>query len=105
MEHSQFSIQLQCIRIIGLINGYNPRLLKFFAVFYPTALIYSLFSMILFIIRNHEDIVSSADALGPLTTGIISLSKYLSFHFFRSEFFEIMDICDSMTDKSTKIKI
>lgn len=97
---SQFSIHLKCIRLVGLINSNSPRMVTFFAIFYPTALIFSLLSMLLFIIKNRNDIISSADALGPFTTGIISLSKFLSFHFFRSDFFKIIDSLDSMADKS-----
>lgn len=100
MEKSQFSIQLKCIRMVGLINEKSPRLVKFISKFYPAALTYSLFSMLLFVARNYNDVVSSADALGPFTTGVITLSKFLSFQYYREEFIRIMNLLDSMADYS-----
>lgn len=56
--------------------------------------------MILFVKENSKDILECADALGPFFTGVISLSKYLTFCVYREEFFAMINALESIKDTS-----
>jgi hypothetical protein len=72
----------------------------FFTIFYPISLIYSLFSMLLYVKENHKNILECADALGPFFTGAISLSKFVSYCVYRKELFAMINALKSITDTS-----
>lgn len=64
--------------------------------------LFCVFAQGLFIARNYDDILISAEASGSLFTGTIAMAKFLTFCFSNDQIFEIMEEITALTDKFSK---
>lgn len=67
--------------------------------------LFCVFAQGLFIARNYDDVLISAEASGSLFTGTITMAKFLTFCFRNDQIFEIMEEIASLTDKFAKSEL
>ena len=93
MKIDVFELQFKLIKYCGIDRYPSVRIkyllhvIKFWNIF---AIFYCIFSSILFAYSS-KDIVSIAESMGPTTTSIITITKFIIFCFKTEELYEIMD--------------
>lgn len=52
-----------------------------------------------FIVQNFRDILASAEAFGPFSTEVISIVKFVTFHYRTAKFCSMIEKAESLTMK------
>lgn len=69
----------------------NQKLDKFLGVVRSIFLFFFLFSLALFVIRNYSDVLTLAEAFGPLLTCALATAKIFTFTASKPKFYRIID--------------
>ena len=93
MKADVFEIQSKLIKYVG-IDRYPSFRIKYFLhvlkIWNIFAIFFCIFASIVFAF-NSQDIVSIAESMGPTTTAIITITKYIIFCFKTEKLYCIMD--------------
>lgn len=111
MKMDIFKFQSKLMKYCG-IDRYPTFQMKIFLnavkLFNIFAIFYCIFASVLFAF-NSKDIVSIAESMGPTTTSIITITKYIIFAYKSDELYVIMDEVNMLKSKckflTTKIQI
>lgn len=88
------SLQLEIFELIGLQQFHPSKYLMFFHALHILSILSMVFATLtefFFIALNVKDILSSAEAFGPFSTEIISLTKYLTFFIWKDKFYSLIN--------------
>lgn len=106
MDGSLFSIQVKCFHIIGFYRAKSTKREKLFRALQVSGIVciaLCLASEIYFLVENFTDVMASAEAFGTLSTEIITLSKIITFYFWKEKFYQLMDEIKTLSEQSDNV--
>jgi hypothetical protein len=77
-QENLFSIQTRCFKFGGFEKW--SKVLNMVQLYLIVELIYFSFSELLFIVKNHRDVLASAEAFGPFATAFLGIVKIVTFY-------------------------
>jgi hypothetical protein len=102
MENSQFSLEVKCLKLIGLHrhqleNFWKTKICMYLVMASPV--FFSLFGVIAYAVENYKNLIAVAEASGIIFTGYIAMSKLVTFFCSSEKFFKIMDDIKKLSKK------
>lgn len=97
----QFSIQVQCLRMIGCQRTENvkyPKIRNCVQILITINLIFCTFSIGWYVIENFRDLIKAADASGVVIDGFLAFTKFMTFCVSRDKFYALMDDIKQLSD-------
>jgi hypothetical protein len=94
MDGTLFSIQIKCLHLVGLYRAgliKRPKLLNLFYLLMAVCMCTCIMAEAFFIIKNHDDVLGSSEAFGPLSTIFLTLIKLFTFLSHRESFYKLMN--------------
>lgn len=106
MSGSLFSIQVKCFHVIGFYRKDRIRHQRLFHAIQILSLFciaFCLLSEIYFVVENFQDVIASAESFGTLSTEVITLTKLITFYFWKEKFYQLMDQIAGLSEQATRV--